>query len=400
MLAAEEALSQILDHIQSGPAESVDLTSAGGRVLAEDVWAPRDLPPFDNAAMDGYALRALDTVGASRDRPARLRVQEELPAGRVAVRTVEPGTAMHIMTGAPLPAGADAVVEVEATLPGDGVVAIPQEIYPGQNVRPAGEDLRAGQRILQRGTPIRAAELGVLAALGQAHVPVFQRPRVAILITGDELVDVEAPLQPGQICDSNSYTLSALIREYGGQVCALRRALDTSEALHAAFEQLPDVDFILTSGGVSVGNYDRVKEVVKERGEIFFWRVAIKPGKPFLFGQIGKSLLFGLPGNPVSAMVTCDLFVRPALFQKVGRTDWSRPRVPTRLTTAYRSDPRRLEYVRAWTEYREGAWHSTPTGHQGSGRLSSMLGANSYVLIPVGLADVPAHAELEAELFG
>jgi len=380
--------------------ETVPLAAAWDRVLAEEVVAAGDLPPFDNSAMDGYALRARDTVGAAEDRPVRLGVLEDLPAGRVAARPLEPGTAMRIMTGAPLPAGADAVVPVERTLPGPGTVDVLQEARPGQNVRLAGEDIRAGQRILHRGTRIRAAELGVLAALGRPYVQVFQRPRIAVLTTGDELVDVEAPLRWGQIRDSNAYALSALVREYGGEVGAVRRAIDTHDALRTALDQLPEVDFILTSGGVSVGDYDLVREVVEERGQVLFWRVAIKPGKPFLFGQIGDRWLFGLPGNPVSAMVTCDLFVRPALFQRSGRTDWSRPRVPTRLTVALRSDPQRLEYVRARTEYRDGAWRSTPTGDQGSGRLSSMLGANSYVLLPIGLAEASPHTELQAELFG
>jgi molybdopterin molybdotransferase len=290
------------------------------------------------------------------------------------------------------------VAPIERTLRGEGTVAIQQEARPGQNVRPAGEDLRAGQPALRRGTPIGAAELGVLAALGQAQVPVYQRPHVAVLTTGDEIVGVNVPLRPGQVRDSNSYALAALVREYGGEVRAVQRAIDTHDALRAVFDQLTGVDLILTSGGVSVGDYDLVKDVVEERGEIFFWRVAMKPGKPFLFGRVRESLLFGLPGNPVSAMVTCDLFVRPALFQMGGRTDWARPRLRTRLTTAHRSDPHRLEYVRAWTEYADGDWRSTPTGAQGSGRLSSMLGANSYVLIPVGVADVPAGTELTAEL--
>jgi molybdopterin molybdotransferase len=400
VLTPDEALCRILSAVRPGPVETVPLAAAWDRVLAEEVVAAGDLPPFDNSAMDGYALRARDTVGAAEDRPVRLGVLEDLPAGRVAARPLEPGTAMRIMTGAPLPAGADAVVPVERTLPGPGTVDVLQEARPGQNVRLTGEDIRAGQRILHRGTRIRAAELGVLAALGRPYVQVFQRPRIAVLTTGDELVDVEAPLRWGQIRDSNAYALSALVREYGGEVGAVRRAIDTHDALRTALDQLPEVDFILTSGGVSVGDYDLVREVVEERGQVLFWRVAIKPGKPFLFGQIGDRWLFGLPGNPVSAMVTCDLFVRPALFQRSGRTDWSRPRVPTRLTVALRSDPQRLEYVRARTEYRDGAWRSTPTGDQGSGRLSSMLGANSYVLLPIGLAEASPHTELQAELFG
>lgn len=400
MLTSDEALSRILSAVRPGPVETVALSAAWDRVLAEEVSAAEDLPPFDNSAMDGYALRASDTAGAARDRPVRLRVLEELPAGHAAGRTVEAGTAMRIMTGAPLPAGADAVVQVEHAVPGVGTVDILQEVSPGHNVRPAGEDVRAGQPILHRGTWLRAAELGMLAALGRSHVQVFRRPRVAILTTGDELVDVEAPLRQGQIRDSNAYTLSALVREYGGEVNLVQRAGDNHDALRAALDQLPEGDFLLTSGGVSVGDYDLVKEVVEERGKVLFWRVAIKPGKPFLFGQMGDRLLFGLPGNPVSAMVICDLFVRPALFQRSGRPDWVRPRVPTRLTVALRSDPKRLEYVRARTEYRDGAWRSTPTGAQGSGRLSSMLGANSYVLIPVGLAKASPHTDLEAELFG
>lgn len=382
MRSADEALALILERVVVRPAERVPLAEVLGRVLAEDLIADLDLPPFDNAAMDGYAVRAADTAGASATRPVTLRVLEDVPAGRVAGQTVTPGAAVRIMTGAPLPPGADAVVPFEETAAAPGEVRVRKEVAPGGHVRPRGEDVRAGQRVLLAGTDLGPAEMGVLASLGRAQVPVVQRPRVAIITTGDELVGVEEPLGPGQIRDSNAYTLLGQVQRCGGVVQSLRRAVDTREALRRAFAEAAEADVILTSGGVSIGDYDLVKEVVEELGEIIFWQVAIKPGKPLLFGQLDQRLLFGLPGNPVSSMVTFEVFVRPALRRMGGFRAWQRPTVTARLQQDHRSAPRRLEYVRAWTKFVAGEWQASLTGDQGSGRLSSMLGANSYLLIP------------------
>jgi len=382
MRSADEALALILARVVARPPERVPLAEALGRALAEELIADLDLPPFDNAAMDGYAVRAADTAGARASQPATLRVLEDVSAGRVAGQTVTPGTAVRIMTGAPLPAGADAVIRFEETETAPGEVRVRKEVASGYNVRPRGEDVRAGQRILSAGTDLGPAEMGVLASLGRAQVPVVQRPRVAIITTGDELVGVDEPLRPGQIRDSNSYTLLGQVQRCGGVVQSLRRAVDTRAALRQAFADTAEADVILTSGGVSVGDYDLVKEVVEELGEIVFWRVAIKPGKPLLFGQLDQRLVFGLPGNPVSSMVTFEVFVRPALRRMSGFRAWRRQTVTARLRQDHRSSPQRLEYVRAWTKFVEGEWQASLTGAQGSGRLSSMLGANSYLLIP------------------
>lgn len=406
-LSVETALAHILERMELLAAERVALEQVLGRVLAEDIFSAVDLPPFANSSMDGYAVRAADVSQAASDQPVRLRVVLDIPAGSFPQGAVNPGEAARIMTGAPMPAGADAVVPVEQTdsrwragsetqLPDQ--VAIYRAVQAGDYVRPAGEDVHAGQLVLRRGTVLRPQDAGMLAALGQAVVPVARQPRVAIVSTGDELVDAGDPLGPGQIRDSNSHTIAGLVAAYGGLPLRQPIARDTLDAVRAMFQQAlaqqPDV--IISSAGVSVGTFDVVRTVLDELGEVQFWRVNVRPGKPLAFGQVQGVPFFGLPGNPVSAMVTFDVFVRPALLKLTGRTDDA---VTVRAVTGedLRSDGRR-SYLRVRLTRENGRLMAQTTGTQSSGALMSMVLADGLLIIPEDLTFVPAGSELSVRL--
>jgi len=405
MLTVEEALEAVLARVTVRPAARVPLLAAHGRVLAEDICADIDSPPFDNAAVDGYAVRAVDTQGASPERPIFLREVVDVPAGAVASVPVGPGECARVMTGAPIPDGADAMVMVEDTrrkARGDRhpVIEILEPARAGAHVRRAGEDVRAGTKVLAAGTRIGAAEVAMLAAMGGANPLCIRPPRVAVFSTGDELVEITERPGAGQIRDSNSYALAALVVETGAELHSMRRIPDDETATEAAFLACADsgsgaipnpasriqnsggADIIVTSGGVSVGDRDYVKPVLERLGALELWRVRMKPGKPLAFGRVGDTLFFGLPGNPVSAMVTFELFVRPAIWKMAGRTDLARPRVPVVLTADVAHAPGRREYVRAAVHWKEGVFYAEPTGAQGSGILSSMLGANALLIVP------------------
>jgi len=300
---------------------------------------------------------------------------------------VEDGTAMRIMTGAPVPPGADSVIQVELTR-SEGHegewVEILQEVAPGNNIRPAGEDMRRGQRVLERGAEIGPWEIGVLATLGWAMVPVIQRPRVAILGTGDEVIDVNEPLQPGKIRNSNSYLLEASVRKVGAEAHRLGVARDTVESLREKFTEAIMHDLIITSGGVSVGDFDLVKIIMAEQGEINFWRINMRPGKPVAFGHIGNVPLLGLPGNPVSAAVTFELFGRPMIRKMSGHTRLLRPQIDVVVEDGVGERVMRRHYVRAHVEWREGRHIAHTTGNQGSNIMTSLLHANALVIVPEG----------------
>ncbi len=382
MLSVEEALQRILAAIPVLGAETVELTAALGRVLAEPVVAGRDLPPWDNSSMDGYALRAADTAGATADRPARLRLLGEIPAGTVAHRAVGGGEAYRILTGAPVPAGADAVIPQEEVRREGGIVVVPRPVTLGDFVRPRGEDIRAGDAVLDPGTVLAPAALGVLAALGRPLVRVYQRPRVAILSTGDELVDLDAVPGPGQIPNSNTYTLSAQVREAGGVPVNLGIARDTREHLEERFRWGLAADVVVSSAGVSVGDRDFVREVMEKLGaELDFWKVSMRPGKPLTFGRVGGRPFFGLPGNPVSSMVTFELFVRPALRRMAGDLRLFRPRVTARLAEPLDNPGPRRGYLRVRVTEEAGELIARPTGEQGSGILKSMLLADGLAVV-------------------
>ncbi len=392
MLSVEKALERILREFHPLEPERAPILEALGRVLAEDVCAGEDIPPLANSSMDGYAVRAADTAGASREAPAHLRVVGDLPAGYVAEAELTPGTAIRIMTGAPIPPGADAVVKVEDTSAEAEWVDVFAEAPQGQYIRPAGEDVRRGELVLRRGTRIRPQEIGMLAALGHKETLVTRRPRVAVMATGDEVVEIDAPLAPGKIRNANSYSNAAQVVKHGGVPILLGiardRVEDLTKKIQAGLEQ--GVDLFLTSGGVSVGDFDVVKDVLAAEGEINFWRVRIKPGKPLAFGRIGNVPVLGLPGNPVSVMVSFEMFVRPAILKMLGVTELERPTVEATLMDEVKHKDERRHYLRVRLEYRDGAYYAYLTGGQGSGILSSMVKANALAIIPEDWGHAPA----------
>ena len=457
MLSVEEALERVLREFHPLQPERVPILEALGRVLAEDVYADVDIPPHANSSMDGFAVRAADTAGAGRQSPVRLRVVGDLPAGYVSQVDVTPGTAVRIMTGAPVPPGADAVVRVEDTaaageplpqpLPCEGRgewVDVFTTVPVGEYVRPAGEDVRRGELVLRKGTLTRPQEVGMLATLGRKEVLAIRRPRVAILATGDEVVEIDAPLAPGKIRNANSYSNAAQVLQCGGIPVMLGIARDQvqelTERIRAGLAQ--GVDLFLTSGGVSVGDFDVVKDVLAAEGEIHFWRVRMKPGKPLAFGRLsplphregqgegglcgswashphpnplpgrereqsplpyregqGEGVpLLGLPGNPVSVMVAFEMFARPAILKMRGLTAWERPTVVATLMEEVKHKDDRRHYLRARVEKYEGGYRAHLTGEQGSGILSSMVKANALAIIPEEWTHAPAGARVRVML--
>ncbi|MBI2911544.1 MAG: molybdopterin molybdotransferase MoeA [Chloroflexi bacterium] len=403
MLSLEEAYEQILSAFHPLEPESRPLLDALGQVLAEDIVSPFDVPPLPNSAMDGYAVRYEDVRGATPGAPRPLRVLGYVAAGHIATDAVVAGTAMRIMTGAPMPAGADTVVPFEETdeverrqrgLPPEGIteIGIQRAGSPGANARAAGEDIRAGEVVLRAGVELRPAEIGVLASLGYTQARVIRRPVVALLATGDELVAPGEELGPGQIYDSNSFSAAAQVLRYGGVPLPLGIARDTVEALTAKIEEgLQRADLLLTSAGVSLGDFDLVKDVLARLGEITLWSVRIRPGKPLAFGTlVGKGMggqlrrvpHLGLPGNPVSSMVTFELYARPALMKMMGRRVTEHPTIDVELGEDVENHGGRRFFARASVRREGGRFVARLTGPQGSGVLTSMALANALVVIP------------------
>jgi molybdopterin molybdotransferase len=406
MWTVAKARAAILDRFSSLEPETVALLDALDRVLAERVEADVDLPPFANSAMDGYAVRSADVGGATRDHPVRLKVVADIAAGHPAAVLLESGTAARITTGAPLPLGADAVVPVEATDdPARGAsalrqtVAIFQDLKSGDHVRQSGEDVRRGQSVLVAGILVRPAEVAMLAAVGRTSVRVVRRPRVALFATGDELVDPAQQPGPGQIRNANELGTAALVARYGGVPLMLGIARDkqaeTREKLESALAQRADA--IVSSAGVSVGAHDVVKDVIRADGEIALWRIRMRPGKPLAFGHYKGTPFFGLPGNPVSAMLTFEQFVRPALLKMGGHARWEKPAVQATLLEAVTSDGRET-YARAWVE-RDGAGYvARLSGGQGSNVLSAMTEANALLIVPDGVTRLEAGSQAWAQM--
>jgi molybdopterin molybdotransferase len=405
MLTVAEARARILNQVQPLSTETIALESAAGRVLARALTATEDIPPFVNSSMDGYAVRARDVALASRAHPVTLPVSGDIPAGGDFPRPLPAGTAMRIMTGAPLPADADAVVPVEDTDgsreqiagPPPAYVSFYQAVGSGVNVRPVGQDMRAGEVVLPAGAALGPAEIGVLAALGQARVEVHRRPRVAIFSTGDELRPAEATLGPGQIRDTNGYALAAAVERYGGEVVRLGIARDDLAEVRAKLLAActAKADVIVSSAGVSVGAYDVVKAAVEAEGALEFWRVNMRPGKPVAFGRVRDVPFFGLPGNPVSALVSFEVFARPAILKLAGHRGWEKPSVGVTLAEDLRSDGRE-SYLRVIIT-RQGAEHiARSTGNQGSAVLTSMVKANGLLIVPAGVTHVKAGDKLSA----
>lgn len=398
MISVEEALTRMLATIQPLPVTQVPLSEALGLVLADEVIAREDMPPFANSAMDGFALRSVDSQ-PHEGKPPRLRVTGGVAAGYLADHAVEAGTAMRIMTGAPVPPGADTVIQHELTNydgPESTWVEVLQVVAPGNNIRPAGEDMHAGQTILQRGCELGPWEIGILATLGWATVPVVRQPQVAILSTGDEVVEIDQPLQAGKIRNSNGYVLEAAVLRAGARPIRLGIARDTVESLREKFSQAVGSDLIITSGGVSVGDFDLVKHMMAEQGEIDFWRINMRPGKPVAFGRIGATPLLGLPGNPVSAAVTFELFGRPVLRKMLGHTRLFRPKVEVMVEDGVQDRAARRHYVRAHVTWRDGRFVAQTTGNQGSNIMTSLLNANALVIVPEGGVQIAPGGKAQA----
>jgi molybdopterin molybdotransferase len=383
MLSVEEARRIVLENIEVLGLEKVPLLCALGRVLGEEVISGWDIPPWDNSAVDGFAVQSSDLAGASRDNPVLLQVIEDLPAGRVSAQCLKPGEAIRIMTGAPIPAGAEAVVMVEDTEAEGEAVRIFREVKAGANIRRRGEDLKAGVKVFSPGTALGPAEIGILASLNRGTVFVYRRPRVAIVATGDELVEVGEQIRPGQIISSNTYTLTSQVRQCGAIPIDLGIGRDDLGMLRQKLEEGCSADLLITSGGVSMGDYDLVKEALKEmEGEVKFWRVAIRPGMPTAFGIVLGKPFFGLPGNPVSSMVCFELFARPALLKMGGHSHLFRPSIQAILDQGVAKKPGRTHFVRVILERKEGEVYARLTGDQGSGILSSLVHAHGLAVIP------------------
>ncbi len=399
MISVREALDCVLRQLPRVPAEQVALTDAGGRVLAEAVLAGRDVPPFRNSAMDGFAVRSADIAAAAPERPARLRILETVAAGGVPVHAVAPGTATRIMTGALVPDGADTVVRVEDTTETAAEVAINVAPAPGANVRQAGEDVRTGALVLSPGRTLRPADIGVLASVGLAMVRVTCRPRVAILTTGDELVDLGQPLAPGQIANSNAYALAAAVAETGAEPVVLGIVRDQPELIRAAFEQAFRCDMVLSTGGVSVGNFDFVRRILAELGYVErFWKVAQKPGKPLTFGLRAETPVFGLPGNPVSTLVCFYLYVVPALRAMMGCEALFLPSATATMAETVRKASGLTEFVRCSLEGPPDRYRARSTGTQSSGVLRSMSLGDALIVGPADAKVLEAGAPVTAIL--
>lgn len=391
LVAAAEAAALVLERTPVLGTEAVGLAECSGRVLAEDLTAPGQLPPFPSSAVDGYAIRAADGGG-------RLRVFGESAAGRPLAGELPPGCAARILTGGVLPAGADSVVMVEDVRQEGDAVLVPEGFPPGRNFHRPGDDLREGERVLSRGRPLGPAEVGLAAALGLPRLRVHRRPHVALMSTGDELVEVGEKPGPGQIVDSNRWALLAALREAGAEVTVLGLAPDQPEPLRKrVVGALGDHDVLLTSGGVSVGSHDLVKPLLESLGEVHLGRVKLKPGKPFTFATLrGGRLAFGLPGFPVSSLVTFEVFVRPALRKMQGFAELQRPKLPVRLAYEAKAAGDRTEYQRV-TLSREGQeLVARTTGSQSSSRLMSLAGAQALVRVPPGDRGLPAGSVVEA----
>ena len=388
MIPVEEALDRILARITTLGDERVGLIEALDRVLAEPVVAEREIPPWPNSSMDGYALVSADTQGAGRERPARLRLAGHVAAGHVAARALAPGETYRIFTGAPLPPGADAVIPQEDVEVEGGEVRVPRPVPAGDYVRPRGEDIRPGDRLFAPGRALSPGDLGVLATLGWSRVRVVRRPTVGVLSTGDEIVDLGSAIGPGQIPNSNTYSLMAQVRAAGAEPVNLGVARDRQDEIEARLGWGLGCDLLISSAGVSVGDHDFVKAALAALGaEQHLWLVNMRPGKPITFATLPSPLkgtlpVFGLPGNPVSAMVTFELFVRPAIRRMAGHTRLARPTRPARALAPIPNPGRRRGYLRVALTETEGTLSARLTGEQGSGILRSMAEADGLAVVP------------------
>jgi len=394
MIKVEEALNTILNSVRGLDTEVVRLTDSLGRTLAEDVLSNFDIPAFDNSGMDGYSLKSSDTIGASPETPKTLKVIEELRAGIISSLEIKNGETIKIMTGAPIPPGADSVIMAEdaerlaftkkSAVGGQrSTVKIFKEVKAGENIRKAGEDIKGGELVIQRGSLLGPAHVGVLAALGISKIKVIRRPAVAILATGDELIDVKGKVKLGKVRTSNTYTLYSQILNCGGIPVNIGIAKDDLRDLRKKIKSALGCDVIVTSGGVSMGDYDFVKDVLRSLGgKIKFWKIAMRPGKPVLFGMIKGKPFFGLPGNPVSSMVSFEMFVKPAILKMLCQKADDRKEVEAILDEDIEKKKGLRFFFRGVTRWENGVYLTRTTGPQGSAILKSMMLANSLIILP------------------
>lgn len=410
MIGVSEALYKLLSSFSPVASEVVPLGKAAGRILSEDVKSEIDLPLFTNSSMDGFAVRAEDVERADPRHPVKLFVVEDIPAGKKPTCILGKNQGSRIMTGALIPDGADAVIPIEdsdqydpesRTEPGfPEEIEVYRSVEPGDYIRKKGEDISAHNTVLVSNSRLRPQDVGLLAMLGKANLSVYRRPKIVILSTGDELLPVETPLELGKIHDSNAYTLSALITRDYGEPVYLGIVPDREQAVREFLVEAVkmDADLILSSAGVSVGAFDFVRTVVQSDGVLDFWRVNMRPGKPLAFGNFQGVPFIGLPGNPVSAFVGYEVFVRPAIRKLAGMNESPRKRIKTKILENIKSDGRE-SYLRAVVKFHNDEWIARLTGHQGSGNLLSLVQANALLIIPSGVKSLPSGTEVEAWLF-
>lgn len=400
LLSIREAQQKILSVVKKQDPKLCKVEDAYGRVLAQDIQSPLNLPPFTNSAMDGFAVRSDDIQNASSSSPIRLPVKMDIPAGFSSAGMLPPGTAARILTGAPIPAGADAVVPVENTdqygtsqtvsLP--ETVAILSPVKPGDNTRPVGEDVKSGQPVFETGRVLQPQDVGLLISLGIRQVPVMPRPRIALFSSGDELLTPDQPLTPGKIYDSNGFVLTGLLKKAGAEVIQLGIARDNPQSvintLDKALQNPPDL--IISSAGVSVGVFDYVRQVIEENGSLSFWRVNMRPGKPIAFGFYKNFPFLGLPGNPVSAYIGCTVFALPVIRHLLGLEPFVQKSIKVVLTEPLESPDGRESFYRGIIHLENGVYKASLTGHQGSGNLFSLVQANALLIVPAGIKVIPA----------
>ena len=405
LLSVSEARERLLSGVEVLESETIITQTAIGRVMAEGVFAPHDVPTFESSSMDGYAVRAADVASASTDNSVALPVTADIPAGSGIPEALTEGAAARIMTGAPMPAGADAVVPIELTddacqrddarVP--QYVSVISSVEHGDYVRPAGQDMHSGEQVLRTGNCLRPQEIGILAAVGLARVRVVRQPRVAILSTGDELVEVDGTIGPGQIRDANSFMLASLVRRYGGVPALLGIAGDRTQDVESMLDRALEsgTDWLVSSGGVSVGAFDFVRRVVERHGEISFWKVNMRPGKPLCFGHYRGTPFLGLPGNPVSAMVSFEVFARPVLQKLGGRCNLGKPSVEVTVLDEFASDGRE-SYLRVMVCREDDGFVAHSVGSQDSGILTSLVRANALLMVPAGETHVAVGRRMKA----
>ncbi|MFQ5867964.1 MAG: gephyrin-like molybdotransferase Glp [bacterium] len=418
MIRFEDALKIVLENVKPLDTGRIRTLSALGYVLAQDIYSTLDLPSFDNSAIDGYALKSSDTQDVSKNNSKILEVIDDLPAGHVSTKRLKSGEGIRIMTGAPIPAGADAVIMVEDTKIVDslqltdhrkkcgqrsmdyGKIEIFRKVKEGENIRRKGEDVKKGELVISKGKVICPAEIGMLASLNIQEVNVIKHPRVAILATGDELIDIGQDLEPGKVRNNNSYVLFTQVIKYGGIPVDLGVARDKKNEIGEKVVQGLSADILLISGGVSVGDYDLVKDVLIDLGmKMKFWKVAMKPGKPFVFGLIEGKPIFGLPGNPVSSMVTFEQFVRPAILKMRGITDLSRTLIKAIIKEEIKKKIGLRYFIPAIVKKENNQYFVTTTGPQGSGILKSMILSNGLIILPEEVTHAEVGEEVTVELF-